>query len=271
MDSPVIPLEKLRSVKESYSLTGKTAVVTGGAGGIGYAVSAALAEMGAAVALVDLRQDVARRHADFIAGKFGVRAMALECDVTDEPSVEAMFASVVREIGPVDLVHSNAGITISGGDNADMPIENWRRMVDVNLTSMFIVNRVAACLMRERGKGGAIVNTASMSGHIINRNPERHLVAYTSTKAAVVHLTKAMAMDFHKHGIRVNSISPGYMYSGLHNHLPQERLDAMARDVPMGRFGSMNEIGGVVAFLLSDNASYITGSDLVVDGGYCCW
>ncbi|MCD8349772.1 MAG: SDR family oxidoreductase [Planctomycetaceae bacterium] len=271
MDSPVIPLEKLRSVKESYSLAGKTAVITGGAGGIGYAVSAAVAEMGAAVVLVDLRQDVAQRHADFIAGKFGVRAMSIECDVTDEQNVEEMFVAVAEAIGPVNLVHSNAGITISGGDNADMPIESWRRMVDVNLTSMFIVNRVAARLMRDRGEGGVIVNTASMSGHIVNRNPDRHLVAYTSTKAAVVHLTKAMAMDFHKDLIRVNSISPGYMYSGLHNHLPQERLDAMARDVPMGRFGSMNEIGGIVAFLFSENASYITGADLLVDGGYCCW
>lgn len=271
MASPVIQLEQLRSVKEGASLAGKIAVVTGAAGGIGCTTSAALAEMGADVVLVDLRQDQAERNAGYIAEKFGVRAMALACDVSDETSVEAMFAAAAEAFGAVTLVHSNAGITVSGGDNADMALDSWKRMLDVNLTGMFIVNRTAARLMRDGGTGGAIVNTASMSAHIVNRIAERHLVAYTSTKAAVAHLTKAMAMDFCRHNIRVNSISPGYMYSGLHDKLDQERIDAMVKHVPMGRFGTMNEIGGLVAFLLSDNASYITGSDIIVDGGYCCW
>jgi NAD(P)-dependent dehydrogenase (short-subunit alcohol dehydrogenase family) len=97
------------------------------------------------------------------------------------------------------------------------------------------------------------------------------MLGYTSTKGAVLHLTKAMAMDYCKDNIRVNSISPGYMLSGLHDHIPQEYLDELAAHVPMGRFGTMNEIGGLVAFLLSDLATYITGADILVDGGYCVW
>ncbi|MCD8140013.1 MAG: SDR family oxidoreductase [Planctomycetaceae bacterium] len=265
-----IPLENLRSVKMGFSLEGRKAVVTGAAGGIGYAVCVALAEMGADVALVDLRHDVAVRYAAYLGEKFHVQTMAVACDVGDEEQVDAMMETVTAHFGWVDAVHSNAGILVPG-DSGDMPVADWRRIVDINYTSMFLVDRAAANHMHANGRGGAIVNTASMSAHIVNRHPDRHLVGYTSTKAAVLHLTKAMAMDYCRHNIRVNSVSPGYMYSGLHDRIPQERLDECAQNIPMGRFGTMNEIGAVVAFLLSENASYITGSDILVDGGFCAW
>jgi NAD(P)-dependent dehydrogenase (short-subunit alcohol dehydrogenase family) len=112
-----------------------------------------------------------------------------------------------------------------------------------------------------------------MSGHIINKLPPgaRSNIAYCTTKAGVMHLTKGMAMDFRADGIRFNSISPGYMYSGIHDQMPQEDLDYLAADEPLKRFGSMNEIGGIVAFLMTDLASYMTGTDIIVDGGHTVW
>ena len=128
--------------------------------------------------------------------------------------------------------------------------------------------------MKAQGKGGAVVNTASMSAHIVNEahgEGARHSICYTATKAGVLHLTKSFAMDFCRDHIRFNSISPGYMLSGIHDNIPQSYLDEIAKDTPMQRFGTMDEIGGLVAFLLSDLATLITGSDVLVDGGHCVW
>ena len=183
-----------------------------------------------------------------------------------------MIETVVRELGGLDCVHSNAGI-VANDDTADMPFESWNRMVSVNFTGMFLVDQAAAVWMREHGVKGAIVNTASMSAHIINRCHfgDPHMICYNATKGGVLNLTKGMAMGFAEAGIRFNSISPGYMWSGIHDTMDDARLEAWANDVPMGRFGSMNEIGGLVAFLVSDLAEYMTGADVLIDGGYCVW
>lgn len=268
----VLFLDDLESVKDRFTLEGKNAIVTGAAGGIGRSTAAAIAELGAKVALVDLKIEVAQENADFIAKKYGVKTIALAADVSDPASVDAMVEKVVKEFGGIDAVHSNAGIAVSD-DSGEMPFESWQKVVDVNLTSMFLVNKAVALVMRSQGRGGAVVNTASMSGTIINNLGEgkRSNVAYCATKAGVAHLTKGMAMDFRNEGIRFNSISPGYMYSGLHDHMPQEQLDAMTDAEPWKRFGSMNEIGGLVAFLLTDLASYMTGADVIIDGGHTVW
>ncbi len=222
--------------------------------------------------LADLRTEKAQENADYIGKKFNVKTLAVQADVSNPDSVKNLFDKTLKEFGVIDAVHSNAGITMPD-DNGDMPYESWKKMVDINLNGMYLVNQAAAQIMRDSGRGGAIVNTASMSGHIVNRMPEglRHSICYTTTKAGVVHLTKSFAADFVKHNIRVNSISPGYMYSGIHDGAPQEMLDLVAKDAPMARFGSMDEIGGLVVFLASDLASFITGTDVLVDGGYCIW
>lgn len=127
--------------------------------------------------------------------------------------------------------------------------------------------------MRDNKRHGSIVNTASMSAHIINRchGDDKHMMAYNTSKYGVLGLTKAMAMGFVADGIRFNSISPGYMFSGIHDIMDPVRLDAWASDVPLGRFGTMDEIGGLVAFLVSDISSYMTGADVIIDGGYTVW
>ncbi len=268
--SSVVGIDQLQSIKIRLDFCGKKALVTGAAGGIGRSTSAAIAELGADVALVDINVEAAKTNADYLSRKYGVKAIAVQADVSDPSGVKEMMAAILREFGSVDLVHSNAGVIVSG-DNGDLPYEKWKRLLDINLNGMFLVNQAVALWMRDNKRTGAVVNTASMSGHIINRTKNRHMVAYAASKAGVAHLTKGFAADFAKAGIRFNSISPGYMLSGIHDAIPQELLDVLAQDVPLGRFGTMDEIGGAVVFLLSDLATYITGADLLVDGGYTIW
>ena len=268
-----IDISHLRSIKDRFSFEGKKGFVTGAAGGIGRSTAAALAELGADVALVDINLERARQNAEEINKRFGTHCIVLRCDVSDPNSVGTMMAEVLRAYGEVNFVHSNAGI-ISPDDNGDMPLESWNRMLGVNLTGMMLVDQAAAHQMKAQGKGGAVVNTASMSAHIVNEahgEGARHSICYTATKAGVLHLTKSFALDFCRDHIRFNSISPGYMLSGIHDNIPQYYLDEIAKDTPMQRFGTMDEIGGLVAFLLSDLATFITGSDVLVDGGHCVW
>ena len=268
-----IDISKLTSIKDRFSFEGKNGFVTGAAGGIGRSTAAALAELGGRVALADINLERAQANAEEINKRFGTRCFAVKCDVSDPSSVKEMMAAVLREMGSIQFVHSNAGI-IMPDDNGDMPYESWQKMVNVNLTGMMLVDQAAARQMKAQGHGGAVVNTASMSAHIVNQahGPDaRHFICYTATKGGVLHLTKSFAMDYCRDNIRFNSISPGYMLSGLHDGIPQENLDILAKDTPMQRFGTMDEIGGLVAFLLSDLATFITGSDVLVDGGHCCW
>jgi NAD(P)-dependent dehydrogenase (short-subunit alcohol dehydrogenase family) len=268
----VVQLEDLKSILDMFSLKGKKAVVTGAAGGIGRTSAAALAELGADVALVDLKADIAKKNADYIAKKFSVKTLALETDVSDEKSVREMVDTVTSEFGTIDILHSNAGIIMSQ-DTADITYADWQKMIAINLSGIFLVDTIVAKVMKING-GGSIINTASMSAHIINKGNEfqRSPVAYPTTKAGVKHLTKGLAADYCKEGIRVNSISPGVMFSGIHDGIPDEILEAGAREmVPLGRFGNMNEIGGIVAFLASDLSSYITGIDILIDGGTTIW
>lgn len=273
MNKP-IQLNELRGIYDMLSLKNKKAFVTGACGGIGRSSAAALAELGADVAIMGRpsRQQKLNEIAEFIAKKHGVHVITVIGDVSKEESVREMYAEIVAEFGTIDIIHSNAGITTLE-DNPDMDLTLWQRILDNNYTGMLLVAREGAKIMKAHGHGGSIILTASMSAHVINRRPaeQRYSIAYTSTKAAVKHLAKALAMDYVKCNIRVNSISPGYICSGLHDTFPQERLDYMASTVPMQRFGTLDEVVGSVVFLASDLSSYQTGSDIVCDGGYCVW
>jgi len=274
MDKIPVCLQDLRSIRDMMSLKGKTAVVTGAAGGIGRSTASALAEMGANVALMDIPEKLPLLDeiAGFIRERHGSKAMTVTGNVADEVSVRSFYDAIVRDFGTVDIVHNNAGVA-TPDDNTDMDLSVWKRMLDINYTGMLIVAREAARVMKAHKHGGSIIFTSSMSGHIINRRPAdvRYSITYTSTKAAVMQLAKAMAMDYVGDDIRVNSISPGYVLSGLHDNTPDDKVEYMASQIPMQRFGTLNEIIGAVVYLASDLGSYHTGSDILIDGGYCVW
>jgi NAD(P)-dependent dehydrogenase (short-subunit alcohol dehydrogenase family) len=269
-----LALNELGSIYKMFSLKGKSALVTGAAGGIGRSTANAFAEMGANVALMDIpaKEDVVKANAEFIAKKHGVKTITLTGDVSDDNSVKAFVEKAAGEFGSIHVVHANAGIA-RGANGSDIPEEDWQRILGVNLSGVLYVSRAAANVMKRNNHGGSIIMTASMSGIIVNRAPDgaRYGPGYTATKAAVRHLAKTMAMDYVTQNIRVNSISPGIILSGLHDGWGEAFFENATKDVPMKRFGSLDEIVGIVAYLASDLATYTTGSDFVVDGGYTIW
>lgn len=273
-----LQISEQKSVYDMLSLKGKVAFITGAGGGIGRACAAALAEVGADVALMDIPQkaDVLTENCKAIEERYHVKTISIVGNVAEEADVNRMINEVVQKLGRLDVVFSNAGIAGFEDNARQISLETWNRMVGVNLTGMLLVDRIAANKMAELGNGGSIINTASMSGHIINKltreHMNEHMCAYASTKAAVIHLTKSVAVGYVNDNIRCNSISPGMILSGLHDNMDMDALmEFVHNEVPMDRFASLDEIVGIVVFLASDLASYATGSDFVIDGGVTIW
>jgi len=265
-------VKEVTSVLDRFTLKGKKSIVTGSKGGIGKATATAFAELGADVAIVDIPAAIAesRQVAESIAEKFGVKTIAIGADLSKEEDVKRMVSEVVEAFGTIDVVHSNAGI-FTTSDHPNMPVSDFKRIIDINLLGMFMVNRECANVMVEHKHGGSIINTVSMSGTIINptRLETDYMVAYTASKAGAKHLTKGMAVNYIKHGIRFNSISPGYLVSGAHRGMSQIDVDWWANSVPIKRFGEMDEIVGIVCLLATDLSTYFVGSDIIMDGGAC--
>jgi sorbose reductase len=273
MPIPYLDLESRKSVKDLFSYAGKTVLVTAAAGQIGFMSSAGFAEMGADVVLSDLEKmrDQCERYAQEIGEKFGTNCVFIPADVTDADSVCELYDEIGRRFEKLDAVHSNTGVSFAG-DDGDLPLEIWEKTLRINATGTLLVNQGACRLMRKSG-GGAIVNTSSMSASIINRveDPFRHEVAYPVSKAGVLHLTRGLAMEYLRYGIRVNAVSPGYVYSATHEKSTEEKIAKSIANVPMKRFGRADEITGAVLYLCSELASYVTGAEIRVDGGYTIW
>ncbi|MDY6827389.1 MAG: SDR family oxidoreductase [Bacillota bacterium] len=272
-----LKIKELKSVYDMISLKDKVALITGGAGGIGRSCAAGMAEVGASVVLMDIpqKEEILAENCRAISERYGTKAIYLTGDVSDETSVTGLYDAITEKLGTVDVVFSNAGIAYDEDNAPSLSLEDWQKMVDVNLTGMFLIDRIGANLMKAHSHGGSIINTASMSGHIINRMTrdmmDRHMCAYASTKSGVVHLTKSVAANYVEAGIRCNSISPGLILSGLHDHMDMSVLEKICSHVPMNRFASLDEIIGIVVYLASDLSSYVTGSDFIIDGGYTIW
>ncbi len=270
-----LKVTELRSIYDQISLKGKCAFVTGAAGGIGRSSAATMAELGADVAINDLesRRAELEEIASYLSDKFGVKVIVAPGDLSKEESVKEIVAFVAKELGTIDVVHSNAGITNTNEDGYRMSQEFWRKITDINLTANLLVAQETGKIMERDGHGGSIIMTASMSAHIVNRRPKgvSTVVAYCALKAGVKQLAKALAMDMRDLDIRVNSISPGYVLSGLHKDWTDEMLEFCASNIPMDRMADLNEVMGPVAFLASDMSSYCTGMDMLVDGGFTVW
>jgi meso-butanediol dehydrogenase/(S,S)-butanediol dehydrogenase/diacetyl reductase len=234
---------------------GKVAIVTGGASGIGAAVVERLIADGARVVVADLNEPKAALPAS---------ASFQACDVTQEKDIERLISDTARRHGRIDLLVNNAGIGLLG-ETPEITSEDWRRVMAVNIDAIFFACRAAIPHMRSVG-GGAIVNTASISG----LGGDYAFTAYNASKGAVINYTRALAIDHAREGIRVNAICPGLIaHTGLTEPMEADRAGRSVWDttIPMGRAGSAKEMANVICFLLSDEASYMTGAIVVADGG----
>lgn len=252
-----------------FDLSGRVALVTGAGSGIGQRIAMGLAQCGADVALLDRRTDDGlAQTADFIA-KAGRKSLQIASDVTSGAALAEAVKQTEVELGPLRLGLNAAGIA-NANPCEDMTEEQYQALMDVNMKGVWLSCQAEARAMMAHGQGGAIVNIASMSGIIVNRGLNQ--VHYNASKAGVIHMSKSMAMEWVERGIRINSISPGYTATPM-NTRPEmvHQTKEFESQTPMQRMASVDEMVGPAVFLLSDAASYCTGVDLLVDGGFCCW
>ncbi len=250
------------SLKDLFSIEGQIAFVTGGGRGIGKVFCKTLAEAGADVIVVDIDPDTASQTAREIE-EMGRDALAVKADVTKSDEVDRAVQVSLDRFGRIDILVNNAGICIH--ENAeDMTDEQWDAVMDVNLKGVFYCCRAVGKVMIKQG-GGKIVNVASMSALIVNR--PQNQVSYNASKAGVVMLTRSLAVEWAQYGIRVNAISPGYMLTEMTRKV-SHMFPLWEPMVPMKRLGEPEELRGALLFLVSDASSYVTGHNLIVDGGY---
>jgi NAD(P)-dependent dehydrogenase (short-subunit alcohol dehydrogenase family) len=243
-------------------LQGKVVAITGGALGIGRATAELFAAEGATVALGDTQVPEAETVAKEIVGRGG-RAIAVGVDVGDAAQVQAYVDRVVADFGRLDVMFANAGIAHSA-PFLEHPLREWDRVLRVNLTGVFLCCQTAARQMVRQGGGGRIIATASINGF---RGVE-NLVGYNVAKAGVIEMTKTMAVELAPHHIAVNALAPAQIDTRLTRGFPDDAKQRRVARIPMGRFGEVDEVARAALFLASDDASFVTGHTLAVDGGY---
>ncbi len=251
-------------LERMFGLKGKVAVVTGGGRGIGQVAAHGFAMAGAEVVILS------RSGADetlALIQKDGGKAYYIATDVTDEKSVDAALAEILKRSGSLDIVFNNAGIC-KHQDTFEATLADFREVIEVNLTGEYIVARAAGRIMIDKGIKGSIINMASISGSIVNI--PQWQCSYNASKAAVIHMSKSLAVEWADHGIRVNSISPGYISTPMAADVPKELIDAWMPLFPLHRMGKPEELLPALIYLACDASSYTTGSDVVVDGAYVC-
>ena len=269
--------------RQLFDLTGRVGVVTGGAGILGQETTAALADNGADVAVVDIDAEHAESIASGLVKEFGVRSIGIACDVTDPASVASMASAVESRLGPIDILHNNAAT--KGPDLAkmfasveDYDPETWRAIMAVNLDGLFLVSQRIGGLMAARGRG-SIIHTASIYGATMG--PDQRIYegseylgrpintppVYSASKGGVVGLTLYLATYWASRGVRVNALTPGGIASGQNDQFNAR----YSSRVPLGRMAEASEIAAGLLFLASDASSYITGQNLHIDGGLSAW
>ncbi|TGS17974.1 SDR family oxidoreductase [Mesorhizobium sp. M2E.F.Ca.ET.209.01.1.1] len=251
-----------------FKLDGGVALVTGAGSGIGQAIAIGLAEAGADVACFGHASKGGLEETAHRITALGRKALALTGSVTSETDLATAIDRAEAELGALTVAVNNAGI--AGSEAAEtMALEKWRKVHEVNVAGVFLSCQAEARVMLPR-RAGSIINIASMSGTIVNRGlTQAH---YNSSKAAVIHMSKSLAMEWADRGLRVNVVSPGYTLTPM-NKRPEvaEEIKIFKRDTPMGRMAAPEEMVGPTVFLASRASSFVTGLDLIVDGGYVCW
>lgn len=254
---------------DRFRLDGRVAVVTGGAKGIGWAISEALSAAGAKIEIADIDADAAAEAAGQLQS-IDREANGTQLDITDSNAVDRFCDQVADRHGAIDILVNNAGIGKSFLPAESMKDTDWLTTMDVNLNGLFWCSRAFGRKMLERGSG-TIVNIGSMSGEIANRPQEQ--AQYNASKAAVHHLTRSLAAEWGGRGLRVNAVAPTYIETDLTSHFAEkpELQQYWIGGTPIGRMGRADEVAAVVLFLASDAASLINGSVVLADGGYTCW
>lgn len=248
-----------------FRLDGRRALITGGRGALAEAMAATLADLGCAVALASRHEEECAALAASIETGFGIPAIGLACDIVDEDSVERTIAATVDRLGGLDILVNNAGASWWGLPQ-DIPLKGWQKVMDVNVTGTFLACRHAARHMIAHG-GGAIVNIASVGAYLSYRPDAGQVVPYTTSKAAIVHLTRDLAAQWAAQGIRVNAIAPGSIETGMTETLDAATQEKLIGNILLGRLGRPEEVAGALALLVSDAGSFITGQTYLVDGG----
>ena len=251
------------AVLDAFDLTGKTAVVTGGNTGLGEAFARALVEAGANVALAARTRERSERVAEEISEEAG-KAIAVDLDVTDPEQVDRMLEEVTERLGPVDILVNNAGACYHR-PAAEVPPEEWHDVFDVNVHGLWHCAQKVGRRMIEAG-GGNIINIGSISAMIVNR--PQWQPAYNASKAAVHQLTKSLAAEWAPHNVRVNALAPGYVKTAMAPVDEPRFRRHWIEDAPMQRYATPGELGPSIVYLASDASSFMTGSILVIDGGY---
>jgi gluconate 5-dehydrogenase len=257
------------SVKDLFDLSGMAALVTGGSRGLGLEMAMALGEAGAGVTITARRQQWLTSAEQALAAK-GIACLARTCDVTQPDHVDAAIAATLERFGHLDILVNNAGISW-GESAATMPIDKWRAVVETNVTGCFLMSRAAGAAMMRGGRGGAIVNVASIAGLVGTPADVLDAVGYSASKGAIISLTRDLAVKWARHGIRVNAIAPGFFETRMTTGVLERSRAAIERSTPMGRIGQPGELRGAALFLSSPASSYMTGQVLVVDGGATAW
>lgn len=257
------------NVRALFDLSGKVALVTGGSRGLGEEMALGLGEAGAAVAITARRDAWLRPTEEALKGH-GIDVLAMSCDVSKADQVEAAVAAVLDRFGTIDILVNNAGI--SWGAPADsMPHDKWQAVLDVNVTGCFFMSQVVGRHLIQRGRGGKIINVASIAGLVGTPSGVLDAVGYSASKGAVIALTRDLAVKWARHGITVNAIAPGFFPTRMTQGVLERSQQYVEQTIPMGRVGRPGELKGVALFLASAASDYITGQVIVVDGGVTAW
>jgi NAD(P)-dependent dehydrogenase (short-subunit alcohol dehydrogenase family) len=256
---------------DRFSLAGKRLFITGGSRGLGREMALAIAEAGADVVLTG-RDEASLDDAAGAIRALGREVVTLVGDMGKPEECEAVCHRALAEHGPIDLLINNVGGRLINVPVEDQSLEDWQRILDLNLTSTFLCTRILGGEMVRRGTGGRVINIASISGMVANRGIGGR--SYETAKAAVIHFTKATASDWAPHGVTVNAICPGGFFTAPNQRWAQENpgvIEGFLQNIPMGKFGEPEDLGPLAVYLASDASRYMTGATLVIDGGYTLW
>lgn len=256
-------------VRQLFDLTGKVAIVTGGSMGLGVQFARALAELGANLVLCARKVNLCEQLAEELRRQFGVKALALRCDVTNPSEVQALVDKTGEEFSRIDILINNAG-TSWGCPTEALSLEHWNRVMAVNVTGTFLCSQAVGRVMIQQNKG-KIINIASVAGLFGAPANAMDAIAYNTSKGAVVSFTRDLACKWAQHNILVNAIAPGWFPTKMSEGILAQRKELLLSHIPLARFGGENDLKGAVAFLASAASDYVTGQVLVVDGGSTAW